>query len=219
MKNLIFLFMLMPIVAEAQSPQVGYKYQTTYRDFDYAFYSEYRYNESVPCRRVYRNGWVSRTCYDFEPSETVYIQEQVTNNGYTRVSVYRYQYDSTPYADYYVYDGTIERRYYYSTYPTYYTRVYYGPGYSYRSTVWVSLDWNNGWDKVIIGSYWAAVGTQIAANSAASGSSAGVALGLGSALSGSVSMSAGSNQIDEESRLQRRIRNQRRRDSSLNVQE
>ncbi len=82
--------------ADGPQPQRGHRYRTTYRSFDRGFHNYYGYNESVVCDRSYYNGWDSTTCYPVQPDEYVYVQEQIMDNGQSRVVVYRDQDSKSP---------------------------------------------------------------------------------------------------------------------------
>jgi len=198
---------LATLSARAEGPYAtkGYRYRATYSQFDRGFHDHYGYAERrESCQFQYSNGWTSQTCFEIQPTEYVYVEERFVDGGYSRVAVYRAEHDATPYAEYYAYsnggDRRVERRHFESS--VYFHDDYYCDRAYYHETVWVSIDFNTWQGKMITGLEFAAIGTQIAAESR---NEAGQVVGGTIAVLGSLSMSAGSQQAERESELQKSI--------------
>ena len=214
MKNLsVWMFAIVALGMTAGSaradnnPQNEYRYKVVYRNWDRGFGDYYSYKET--CRSTSNGYFTSTTCYDsFQPNDYVYVSEQRTNGGYTRVNVYRDEAGTDAYAQYYVYDDyngnrrVEHRHFYHNSYcdDDWSDNRYYGTD----EVVYVNIDWSTGWGKVIVGGYTTLIGLDILANC---GNDDQVCEGIGLAIAGvgSVSMSLGSRQNHNESMLQKKI--------------
>ena len=170
-----FLAMLTLVIAGASTSQAydrtGYRYKAKYSDFDRGFSRTYGYTDE--CYTEYRRHSTRTTCYDMDPYEYVYVQEQVYYDSYgrryTRVTTYRDEYGSRPIAYYDCYEDSGYGRRVVS-------REYYDDGYYYGghrhwqhehyTTVWVvNLDWNQWETKVFVGAYTSLLGIDILVHS------------------------------------------------------
>jgi len=194
--------------ADGYRAERGYRYRTTYHDWDRGVSRHYGYYET-DCRVTYNRGVRYQTCYEMEPTQYVYIEERHYSNGYQQINVYEYENASTPYVTYYVYDDgytrRVERRDFH--HHRHYHDSYYSPYWHHHETVWISLDWDNAFDKLIIGSYTMLIGADILAGAHSDGEAVVglVALGLGS-----LSMSLASEQMKQESDLAKTIAAQKK---------
>jgi len=177
--------------AEAGRPRPIHRYRATYRQFDGGFYHSYGYRET--CTTRYNGSWSSTTCYNIRPTEYVYIQEQITEDGHSRVQVYRNQDDKSPFVEYNVYHNVVEHRHYYDgwgyAHDDYYSRTYV-------STEW-AINWDSGWGKIVGGFEVGAIGTSVILNSASDDTGSKVVGGLllGSGIASSIS---GAKQLHDE---------------------
>ncbi|MBS1962449.1 MAG: hypothetical protein JST04_09550 [Bdellovibrionales bacterium] len=205
-RSLVSTFMLAIVALTAVAPTAhagdgrrGYRYRTTYRQWDGGFHRYYGYSES--CTTTYHPGWTSSTCYNVAPTDYVYVQEQILDDGRSRVTVYADDnYDKSPFVEYYVQHNEVVYRRYYDGWG-YPHDVYYSR--SYVTTEW-AINWDSGWGKILGGLEVAAIGASIASN----GDKASQYVGAGIALSGSISMSFGSAQLKKESDLEKAIKAQ-----------
>jgi hypothetical protein len=176
-------------------PEHGYKYHTTYAQWDAGFGGYYGYRESACDTTINAYGLVN-TCYRMAPSDNVYIVEQQESSGYHRVNVYSDEAGTQTVATYYVYEDTtvkrVERRDFYdgrvSMQTTYYQTDY---------TIWNMCEWQQGWDNLYVGALTIDIGAAVLAG--AGDTPAGAILGLGSMALGSSSVSKGEQQIQESS--------------------
>lgn len=211
MKTLITVMSLIAVsqtvltnVAKADPTREGYRYQTTYSDFDRGFHSRYNYTES----NCSYSGYYGHTCYNYAPTTTIYVEERHLSSGYGQIYIYNsdpvYSPGLQPYATYYVNGTRIERRDFYNH--RYYPQPYY---YTYSNVVvyqpvyYVELKFDSGWDKILTGLHFAAWGLAIAAES---NTDAGKAVGLTVAAIGGLSSISGSDQLQKESDLQKAIK-------------
>jgi hypothetical protein len=204
MKVLLFVLSTLTLLSTAESNYgvgSGYRYKTKYYAWDRAVYKEYSYTESG-CSVKYTGNWQSHTCYQFQRNETVYIEERHTTGGYKRVQLYRHQYGGTPYVSYWTYNGRIHKRHFH--HHTYYREPYVDPSWTSHSHSWSRCNFDSsGWGKVIVGSFAALVGADLALN----GDTEGVqAIGAALAVAGSLSISSGVEDMKKQSELQRRVR-------------
>jgi hypothetical protein len=187
-------------VAEAGHPRPIHRYRSTYREFDGGFHHIYGYSERE-CRETYNGYWTSTTCFDrIQPTDYVYVQEQITEDGHSRVQVYRGENDKSPFVEYYVYHERVEHRHYYSH--GYIHDDYYTVGYT--TTEW-AINWDSGWGKIVGGFEVGAIGTSVLVNSASNDTGSKVVGGLllGSGIASSIS---GAKQLhDEKTALQAEI--------------
>jgi hypothetical protein len=176
-------------------PEHGYKYHTTYAQWDAGFSGYYGYREST-CD-VAINAYGYATCYGgITPSDNVYVEELQESEGYHQVNVYSDEAGTQTVATYYVYEDTtvrrVERRDFYdgrvSMETTYYQNDY---------TIWNMCEWNQGWDNVMVGSLTIDIGAAVLAG--AGNTPAGAVLGIASLALGSLSVSRGQQQIAQSS--------------------
>jgi len=157
----------------------GYRYRTHYGEWDRGFSRHYGYSEQ---RCVYSSTRraTTRTCYEAHTTDYVYVEER-SEGPYSRVTVYRDSSYSRPYVSYYTYEDGPRRhvgyREYYSDYEyyshdDYYSRPYYTPYYT--TVVWRPIDWNSGWDRILVG-----IDALVNSDGKAGKITGGVAIGLG----------------------------------------
>ncbi len=186
-----------------------HRYKSSYRDFDGGFHSQYGYEERhEQCTRHYNGEWYSRTCYDMEPTDNVYVEEDIVGDGHSRVRVFSAQDDTSPFIEYYVYNQTVERRDYYRN------GWYYGSTYeveTYRTEEW-AINWDSGWGKILGGFEVGVVGADVLANSG--NNTAGQVVGIGLLASASASSISGAQQLHDETELKKAIAAQAAADKS-----
>lgn len=182
-------------------PQSAFNYRVTYQQWDSGFSSYYQYREI--CSQSYGGYGVYQTCYNssyFTPSTYVYIEEYQMSGGYHRVRVFRDRHHHELYATYYIYESGPIRR-------VEYREFYSEPDFSFpyesdsfieHRHVWHSFDWNHGFAEVMVGAAGVGIGATVLASSG--GDPALTLLGVGSMALGSLSVSAGLNEM-HESRL------------------
>ena len=192
MKSIVQLIVLITIAMSAftaqsaQADRKGYRYRAHYSEWDRGFTTHYGYTEER-CVYSQTRRSTTRTCYEINDTDYVYIEERI-DGPYSRVTVYRDSGYSRPYASYYTYNDrsrrTVGYREYYSnyeyySYDPYYSRPYYTPYYT--TVVWQPIDWNNGWDRILVGTEIAIIGIDALANSHGDAGkiTGGVAIGLG----------------------------------------
>lgn len=182
-----------PSHAGGYGPDHGYRYRTTYDKWDSGFSGYYSYHES--CTRSYSGYGVYSTCYDstyFTPSTYVYVEELQMSGGYHRVRVFKNQDDSDAYVTYYIYESGSTRRVDYrefygdSYFRTVYTTTYY---VEQRTVVWDQLHWDQGFEKVMVGTFAMDIGAIVADTSG--GNKTADEIGIGLFLLGSSSYVAG----------------------------
>ena len=189
-------------VAQANGRRQQHRYRSTYRQFDGGFHNHYGYSENREvCRTTYSGGWSSSTCYDIQPDRNVYVQEQILEDGRSRVTVYNNEDDTSPFIEYYVqHDVVVYRHYYngwgygYSDYTT----------YSYVTTEW-AINWDSGWGKIIGGFEVGVIGASVLTDSNGRNDTATNVVGgliLGSGIASSIS---GALQLQHETELQKAI--------------
>jgi hypothetical protein len=151
MKKLILIGIIALISAGQAFANDGYRYSTTYSNWDSGFNRHYGYNETT-CNVKYRNGYRTSVCYDnYEANDRVYIEEVRMNGGsynHTVVNVYRDSAYTTRVSTYYV-DRSSRPAYYRGGRGRVVRRNYYGHSHHrsnwhydsyYTSYVYVDLD-------------------------------------------------------------------------------
>ncbi len=191
MKSLIQFVLLVTVAMsafaqDANADRKGYRYRAHYQEWDRGFTSHYCYSEQR-CEYTSTRRSTTRTCYEANYNDYVYIEER-QDGPYSRVTVYRDSVYSRPYVTYYTYEESSRRHvgyreyhssYDYYSYDPYYSRPYYTPYYT--TVVWRPIDWNNGWDRILVGTEIAIIGIDALANSRGDAGkiTGGVAIGLG----------------------------------------
>jgi len=195
--------------ADAQrGDRKGHRYQTTYRNWDRGFTQYYGYREER-CEYTTSQRMTVSTCYEFDSRDYLYVEER--NDGYySQVTVYRDSSYSTPYVTYYTYDDGfshrgVGRRHFHES-CSYYHRhpYYYDPYYTpyYHSVVWVTIDWDNGWHRIMTGAVVGLVGADLISNAK---NDTDLVVGVAVLASGASSSASGIEKIQEDSRLQKAI--------------
>ncbi len=181
----------------------GYRYKVVYSDWDSGFYGYYGYSETT-CGAQADGAFIVHTCYTtIQPTDYVWIEERHVDGGWDRVTVYSDSGYGNAVVEYDVYDngpGTrrVERRHYFAGGPDYQSSYYVTD-----QTTWVSINWDNGWGKIVGGLEVGLVGADIIANS--NGNTGAVIVGAAVLASGSASSAAGASQLKQESDLEKSL--------------
>jgi hypothetical protein len=170
-----------------------HRYRSTYRDFDGGIGRQYGYNhDRDDCRESYNGGWHSNTCLHYQPTDYVYVQEEITDDGRDCVRVYPDQNSKSAFTEYYVYHEEVVRRAYYEN------GYYVGSSYTterYVTTDW-QINWNSGWGKIVGGFEVGAVGAVIVADG--KGNTASDIIGGALIVAGAASSISGAKQLKAE---------------------
>lgn len=194
------------------------RYSVRYSTWDSGFHSYYTYSE----RSTY-SSCSYYTCYDYRPTDNIYIEETVIERGqyrgYTRVTVYdtdRYL-DNGRYVTYYTHNGRVVRRHYHRRHRHIHNTYVHR---SYTTVNYVYLD--DFTAQIILGMNFVSLGADVIG--ACGDDDACLALGLASSASGIASSVSASIREHRRTELQRymerktKISNQSDLDDSMDLE-
>ena len=220
MKKLMLFVLLALSFTVSAFAKDGYatRYSVRYSTWDTGFHSYYSYSE-----RANYSSCGYYTCYDYRPTDNIYIEETIIERGqytgYTRVTVYDTDayLASGRYVTYYSHNGRIVRRNYHRNHRHIHNHYVHR---SYTTVNYVYLD--DFTAQIILGMNFVSLGADVIG--ACGDDEACLALGLASSASGIASSISASVREHRRSELQRymdrktKIRNDSVLDESLDLE-